>query len=184
MVSGGKKYTPLELGGYANGRTQNNKMSFANKAAATMNGQRENNNGNSATPQANRLQLTTATAFRTDSAISGNRFQERERPLQRWVPDETIPDGSLEESSNNRNGGGWNQFEANEALFGLTTDYDENIYTTTIDRNNPHYSARAAAADRIAKQIESSATTNRHVAEERIRDNLTQEDGGLDEEDK
>lgn len=185
MVSGGKKYTPLDLpnGGYANSRTQSNNMSFAKKAA-TMNGGRESANCTTTTLLARVQQLTTYTGFRTDSAISGNRFQERERPLQRWVPDESVPDGSLESSNNRSNGGGWNQFKANEQLFGLKTDYDENIYTTVIDRNKPDYPKIAEEADRIAREIESSSTTNRHVAEERITDNLTVDESGLDEEDK
>lgn len=149
-----------------------------------MNGGRDNSNGITSTPLAKVQQLTTYTGFRTDSAISGNRFQERERPLQRWVPDESVPDASLESSNNRSNGGGWNQFEANEQLFGLKTDYDENIYTTTIDRNNPDYYKRQKEADRIAREIESSTTCNPHVAEERIRDNLTVDESGLDEEDK
>ena len=76
--------------------------------------------------------------FRTDGAISGNRHQG-ERSLKAWVPDESIEtDMSLESTRNKSStGGAWNQFEVNERLFGLTTDYDENIYTTTIDKSQP-----------------------------------------------
>lgn len=125
-----------------------------------------------------------ASSFRTDSAISGAKVQG-ERTLQRWVPDapEEV-DGSLE-SSRNRSSGGvvWDQFAENERRFGLTTDYDENIYTTTIDKNHPQYKQRLADADKKAREIERTVASNSHVAEERITDH-TGADDGLDEEDK
>jgi PAB1-binding protein PBP1 len=123
--------------------------------------------------------------FRTDAAISGNRFQS-ERPLKRWTPDENVDtDMSLESSRNKSStGAGWDQFEANERLFGVKTDYDENIYTTAIDKSHPNYNKRYAEADRKAREIESSAAQNSHVAEERIVDNLNVDRSGQDEEDK
>lgn len=120
-------------------------------------------------------------SFRTDSAISGNRNQG-ERVLQKWVPDGPVAtEGGLESASKSK-GGAWDQFAENERRFGLTTDYDENIYTTAIDKSHPMYKQRLAEADKKAKEIERSVTNNAHVAEERITDNLTG-DGG-DEEDK
>jgi PAB1-binding protein PBP1 len=124
-----------------------------------------------------------ASSFRTDSAISGGRNQG-ERVLQRWVPDapEDV-DGSLE-STRMKSAGGWDQFAENGRLFGLKTDYDENIYTTTIDKNHPQYKQRVAEAERKAREIERSAATNSHVEEERVTDNVTGGDIGGDEEDK
>lgn len=78
----------------------------------------------------------------------------------------------------------WDQFAENEKRFGVTTDYDENIYTTAIDKSHPQYKQRLAEADRKAREIERSVTTNSHVAEERIADNFGGNDNGLDEEDK
>lgn len=122
-----------------------------------------------------------ASSFRTDSAISGNRNQG-ERVLQKWVPDgPTATDGGLETGLKSK-GGAWDQFAENERRFGITTDYDENIYTTSIDKSHPMYKQRLAEADKKAREIERSVTNNAHVAEERITDNLTG-DGG-DEEDK
>ncbi|KAH8590325.1 hypothetical protein B0O99DRAFT_483889, partial [Bisporella sp. PMI_857] len=125
-------------------------------------------------------------SFRTDSAISGGRTQG-ERPLQRWVPDaQGDVDGSLESSNikSTSSTGGWDQFAENEKRFGLTTDYRDEIYTTAIDKSHPQYKQRLADADRKAKEIERSVATNSHVAEERIRDNLSKGDNGLDEEDR
>ncbi|KAF4612819.1 hypothetical protein G7Y89_g15554 [Cudoniella acicularis] len=132
-----------------------------------------------------RLQNGNVSSFRTDTAISGGRNQG-ERVLQRWVPDAAEDgDGSLE-STRMRSAGGatWDQFGENERLFGLTTDYDENIYTTRIDKSHPQYKQRLAEAEKKAREIERSAANNSHVAEERITDNLAADENGLDEEDK
>jgi PAB1-binding protein PBP1 len=118
--------------------------------------------------------------FRTDTAISGNRTAG-ERTLQRWQPDvPSTADHSLEKSSG---AAPWNQFDANEKLFGLKTDYDENIYTTRIDKSHPRYRERMAIADKKAKEIESSVASTSHVAEERVMDFAGGDNGG-DEEDK
>jgi len=119
-----------------------------------------------------------ATGFRTDTHISGN-VARGGRDLQRWTSSaNTDVDISLEDS---KSGGVWDQFQANEKLFGLKSDYDENIYTTRIDRSNPQYRQREAEAHRIAREIEGSSSTNAHQREER---GIIDEDGELDEEEK
>ncbi len=120
-------------------------------------------------------------SFRTDAAISNSRLGS-ERVLKPWVPDaSTEIDGSLEKSSGDT--GTWDQFAVNERLFGTKTDYDENIYTTSIDKSHPLYKERAAVADRKAREIERSAPVTAHVAEERIMDFVGGEDQ-RDEEEK
>ena len=52
----------------------------------------------------------------------------------------------------------------------MKTDYDENIYTTAIDKSHPQYQERLLAAEKKAKEIERSVATTSHVAEERIMD--------------
>lgn len=105
--------------------------------------------------------------------------------LQRWVPDAPEDnDNSLESARSKAGGAAWDQFAENKRLFNITTDYDENIYTTAIDKNHPQYKQRLADADRKAREIERSVATNSHVAEERVTDNLAAENNGLDEEDK
>lgn len=101
--------------------------------------------------------------------------------MKAWVPDAAYEvDGSLEKSGGT---GTWDQFAENERLFGLKTDYDENIYTTAIDRNHPQYKERLAAADKKAREIEQSTPTTAHVAEERVMDYVGGDDN-RDEEDK
>jgi hypothetical protein len=174
MVQGKK------LGDQTNGTTkykdqQQPNMSFQRKDLSA-------SRGGSESRVDGRSQNGNAGGFRTDSAISGNRVQG-ERPLQKWVPDSPAAvEGSLESTASKSKGVPWDQFAENERRFGIRTDYDENIYTTTIDKTHPNYKQRVAEADRLAREIERSTTTNTHVAEERITDNLTG-DGG-DEEDK
>ncbi|KAH6900101.1 hypothetical protein B0T10DRAFT_15184 [Thelonectria olida] len=122
-------------------------------------------------------------SFRTDTAISNSR-PSNERTLQPWVPDSndtSANNGALEKASS---GGAWDQFAENERLFGLKTDYDENIYTTAINKNHPQYRQRIAAAERKAREIERSAATTAHVAEERVMDFAGGEDQAENEEDK
>ena len=87
----------------------------------------------------------------------------RERKLQRWEPS-AEPDVNL---SLGDTGGTWDQFQANEQLFGVKSDYDENMYTTTIDRSHPLYAQREASALRTAREIEGQDVDNVHVREER-----------------
>ena len=116
--------------------------------------------------------------FRTDADISGN-LAFKERNLQKWEPSED--DTSLELGSGGL--GGWDQFATNDRITGVKSNYDENMYTTAIDRSNPQYAQRAARAEKLAREIESSTATNSHVREERGGHNA-HDDQGLDEEDK
>lgn len=126
--------------------------------------------------QTTNKQANGASKFRTDVDISGN-LGQREKNLQKWeAPAGIVAEGGLESGNSSV---GWDQFKANERLFGLKTDYDENIYTTTINRNDPQYSQREREAVRLAQEIVASTSNNPHVREERGLD-----DGGLDEETK
>ncbi|KAF3936465.1 hypothetical protein ABW19_dt0207485 [Dactylella cylindrospora] len=123
--------------------------------------------------------------FKTDVDISGNQ-PVRERELQRWQADEGIGGGGLEEAPESQSPEKkWDQFETNERLFGVKSDFDENIYTTKIDTSHPLHKQREAAAARIAREIEQStgsgAGLSAHQAEER---GLKVDDSGVDEEDK
>ncbi|ODH38195.1 hypothetical protein ACO22_02526 [Paracoccidioides brasiliensis] len=119
----------------------------------------------------------TPTGFKTDADISGG-HAIRERELQRWEPGTDAPADMSLESSGSAN---WDQFEVNERLFGATTSYDENLYTTRIDRSDPSYKRKEAEAARIAREIESSDTDNVHMREER---GLIAENDYTNEEDK
>ncbi|CAN3358570.1 hypothetical protein DICA1_E07052 [Diutina catenulata] len=115
------------------------------------------------------------TGFKTDTDISKGQYRERE--LERWVPDEDTPAMTLESTGS----GTWDQFKVNQEKFGVESTYDEHLYTTRINKQAPDYDERVKRADKIARDIEGSATTDRHVMEER---GLSVDDSGMDEEDK
>ena len=106
----------------------------------------------------------------TDSAISKKKGDfGKERELHRWLPEEgslngTLPSLTTAPGSSTT----WDQFATNEKLFGLKTDFDEEMYTTKLDRTSAHVKANEATAERIAKEISSASSGgNVHVAEER-----------------
>lgn len=127
------------------------------------------------------LTLSLGGAFKTDTDISGN-IAIRERELLRWQPEESPDNGLGLEEQQAAPGQGWNQFEANKRLFGITSEFDEEIYTTSVDRSHPEYQQRAAAAEKIAAELEGQISASAHIAEERGLN--VPDDSGMDEEDK
>lgn len=66
-----------------------------------------------------------------------------------------------------RNAAKWDQFQANEKQFGVRTSFNEDEYTTKIDRSSADYDRRQREAERIAAEIEAKPSGNIHVQEER-----------------
>ena len=103
----------------------------------------------------------THTAFRTDTDISAHKTHPRERDLQAWVPASTDPSAPLDEDTFSLGLGGpnangttsWDQFTVNEQLFGVKGSFDENVYTTKLDRSAPDFKEREKRAMRIASEI-------------------------------
>lgn len=132
----------------------------------------------------------------TDSGISKKKNKEvlKDRELHRWVPETSSSSTNSNSNSNsfsftNNNNNNlnesskWDQFATNEKLFGLKTDFDEEIYTTKLDRNSLHVRANEANAERLAKEIlMSSSGGNFHLAEERGQNGNTNCDFDDDEE--
>lgn len=106
--------------------------------------------------------------FRTDTEISGQPGARGDgRTLQRWDDSSAgaMPAAaSLEQSTR---AGPWDQFAENEARFGVTSNYEETMYTTKLDKSGKDFKAREKEAERLAKEILEGSTTNVHVAEER-----------------
>lgn len=59
---------------------------------------------------------------------------------------------------------GWDQFEVNEALFGVKSTFDEELYTTKLDRG-PQMRDLEREASRLAREIEGEETLDLHLAE-------------------
>lgn len=102
-----------------------------------------------------------------DSSISQSRHVDVERELERWVPDEDDPQcPDLENIFDGTWNRSWNQFEVNETLFGVKSTFDEEIYTTKLERG-PQMRELEREASRIAGEIEGEETQDLHLAEER-----------------
>ncbi|XP_043721584.1 polyadenylate-binding protein-interacting protein 4-like isoform X2 [Telopea speciosissima] len=116
---------------------------------------------------ANGLQCEKRKDIMIDSLISHSHHVDVQRELERWTPVED--DLQLPELENifdnpwNRN---WDQFETNEALFGVKSTFDEELYTTKLERG-PKMRELEREASRIAREIEGEETLDLHLAEER-----------------
>jgi PAB1-binding protein PBP1 len=58
----------------------------------------------------------------------------------------------------------WDQFETNKTLFGVESTFNEELYTTKLERG-PQTREREREAWRIAREIEGQTTRNVHLAE-------------------
>lgn len=81
----------------------------------------------------------------------------RERELQAWVPSNDVlpPTSNTDEDTfgASTTTTSWDQFTVNEQLFGVKASFDEEVYTTKLDRNAPDYKEREREAQRIANEI-------------------------------
>lgn len=129
--------------------------------------------------------------IRTDAEISGQKggTEKLVAAGSVWTAAGDGGGDSLESSSNNNNNrggmfkssrstnttttqtlsgtiGDWDQFHANESKFNIKSSYDENLYTTSLDYKNLD-KRKLAEAERIAKEIEGTVSSNIHLMEER-----------------
>eukprot|EP00546_Thalassionema_frauenfeldii_P017680 CAMPEP_0178900410 /NCGR_PEP_ID=MMETSP0786-20121207/3460_1 /TAXON_ID=186022 /ORGANISM="Thalassionema frauenfeldii, Strain CCMP 1798" /LENGTH=775 /DNA_ID=CAMNT_0020571415 /DNA_START=94 /DNA_END=2422 /DNA_ORIENTATION=- len=142
-----------------------------------------------------------ADMFRTDTEISHAGSSEKDHNLVAagsvWTSGAPATNRSLAsraealiDSGSNRKGatgqsglrgniGEWDQFQANKELFNVHADFDENLYTTELDKSTIDAS-KIQRAERLAREIENTTSGNIHIAEER--NQVTQDD--YDEEDR
>ncbi|KAE9600414.1 hypothetical protein Lal_00045506 [Lupinus albus] len=102
-----------------------------------------------------------------DSFISQSRHVDLGRELKPWVPDEDDPQfPELENIFDGHWNRGWDQFETNETLFGVKSTFNEDLYTTKLERG-PQTRDLERQALRIAREIEGEDTQDLHLAVER-----------------
>ncbi|KAI3766413.1 hypothetical protein L2E82_16470 [Cichorium intybus] len=103
----------------------------------------------------------------TDSFISRSKHVDLERELEPWVPDDdNIECPELDNTFDRHWNRGWDQFETNAALFGVKSTFNEELYTTKLDRG-PQMRELEKQALRLAREIEGEDTQDLHLAEER-----------------
>lgn len=96
-----------------------------------------------------------AAGFVTDSEIVLKKASGSERELMTWAPAEDdvrnpAANGALANTSRDKH---WDQFTANEHLYGVASTYSEELYTTKLDPNAIPREKREEA-ERIAREIE------------------------------
>ncbi|KAH9068390.1 hypothetical protein EDB83DRAFT_2506046 [Lactarius deliciosus] len=136
-------------------------------------------------------------SFKTDTDISQKApRRDRDRELQAWqadlpppvvAPPGTTPaHGPLNDDitfgAGSSGHAGWNQFTANEKLFGVKTGFDEELYTTKLDRSGADFAEREKRAQALANEIMRGPANNPHILEERVMNNV--DNSGANEEDK
>ncbi|KAK6153574.1 hypothetical protein DH2020_013213 [Rehmannia glutinosa] len=115
----------------------------------------------------NELQNEKQQELMTDSCISQSRHVELGRELEPWVPDENDPGcPELENIFDSPWNRGWDQFEANATLFGVKSTFNEELYTTKLERGSQTRELEREAT-RLAREIEGEETRDLHLAEER-----------------
>ncbi|XP_057797139.1 polyadenylate-binding protein-interacting protein 3-like [Salvia miltiorrhiza] len=115
----------------------------------------------------NELQYERQQELLTDSCISQSRHVDVGRELERWIPDENDPScPDLENIFDSPWKRGWDQFEANATLFGVKSTFNEELYTTKLEKG-PQMRELEKEAMRIAREIEGEDTRDLHLAEER-----------------
>ncbi len=100
-------------------------------------------------------------AFKTDVDISQKSQTMKHRELQAWKPSADVPEPSVNFQAGNGDdrtfgvgsNGGWDQFAVNEQLYGVKTQFDEELYTTKLDRTAADFKERERKAQRIANEI-------------------------------
>ncbi|QRV75167.1 protein phosphatase 1 regulatory subunit 7 [Ceratobasidium sp. AG-Ba] len=124
-----------------------------------------------------------STAFRTDADIAGANPNGPRPPWSSPPPPASAPGQNVDEltfGASASSGQPWDQFQANEKMFGVVTSFNEEAYTTALDRNAPDFKEKERKAEIIAKEIMAGSTNNPHLAEERG----AVDDSGMNEEDK
>ena len=101
-----------------------------------------------------------------DENIAKKPTEPTERELQQWLPDNN-DEIELITLQDNRSTKPWDQFAVNEEKFGVSTDFNENNYTTVLDKSGADFKHKELKAAKLAKEIEKSTTKNSHIAEER-----------------
>ncbi|CAI9114387.1 OLC1v1015104C1 [Oldenlandia corymbosa var. corymbosa] len=115
----------------------------------------------------NELQSVKQQELLIDSFISQSSRVDQERELERWVPEDDDPGRpELENIFDGHWDRGWDQFRVNETLFGVKSTFDEELYTTKLEKG-PQTKELEKEASRIAREIEGEDTRDIHQAEER-----------------
>ena len=119
----------------------------------------------------------------TDTGISGGHGAAQERELQAWKPDnhDTFGDVSLMDMGGSSGWSAEDMFATNSREHGYQSSYNEDEYTTKINKNDPEYMRKMRKADQLAREIQSGVgvgqSQNPHTLADRgIATNMSEEE--------
>ena len=124
-------------------------------------------------------------AFKVDSQISKKSINKtREEKLVKYeIKPEDKNNKYINQTLEDEEDTNWDQFELNKKVYNVISTYDENLYTTKLDKNKITEEDKKFA-DKIYNEImkTNKDEKNVHILEER--GVLQQKDNDMDEEDK
>ena len=112
-------------------------------------------------------------SFKTDEEISKGKVTER--ALVAWSGEDDVGADSDALDCKDVLPGQWNQFDANEQMFGVATTFIEELYTTKLDPNSIPEKKRREA-ERLAREIEAGDTQSDKDASRGV-DDMEDEEG-------
>ena len=122
--------------------------------------------------------------FFSDSQISKKHYKsKKEEKLVKFELKEEDKDKYLNQKLEDENDENWDQFELNKKMYNVISTYDENLYTTKLDKNKISEEDKKYA-DKMYKEIMSSSKNEKNVHILEDRGIIKQKDDEFNEEDK
>ena len=122
--------------------------------------------------------------FFSDSQISKKHYKsKKEEKLVKFELKEEDKDKYLNQKLEDENDENWDQFELNKKMYNVVSTYDENLYTTKLDKNKISEEDKKYA-DKMYKEIMSSSKNEKNVHILEDRGIIKQKDDEFNEEDK
>ena len=127
--------------------------------------------------------------FETDLQVSKKKAKnnKEEKKLVKYEVNENEKNiftyKGLEDDLNDKNDAKWDQFEINKKKYNVVSTYDENLYTTKLDKSKIT-KEQNDYAEKIYNEIKNSSYNEKNIHILEDRGIIDEKDGDFDEEDK
>ena len=127
--------------------------------------------------------------FETDFQVSKKKAKndKEEKKLVKYEVNENEKNiftyKGLEDDLNDKNDAKWDQFEINKKKYNVVSTYDENLYTTKLDKSKIT-KEQNDYAEKIYNEIKNSSYNEKNIHILEDRGIIDEKDGDFDEEDK
>ena len=131
------------------------------------------------------LEFLIKSQFVLDSQISKkNSNKTKEEKLVKYeIKEEDKNNKYINQSLEDEENVDWDQFELNKKVYNVVSTYDENLYTTKLDKNKITEEEKIFA-DKMYNEIMNSNKDEKNIHVLEDRGIIKQKDNDLDEEDK